>query len=139
MAKRVERGGLVPFYVNKAGEVKMMFMKPADKRYGGPEFQLAKGRVDPGENPLEATLREANEELGLRESNIKWVRKVGVFLNTHHIYIAEVNTRNDNDFDKPMYETGATKWMTEKEFISEGRKLHVPIVKACARTFRKRD
>jgi 8-oxo-dGTP pyrophosphatase MutT (NUDIX family) len=138
MKKKVERGGLIPFYVNGAGEAKMMFMQPADEKYGGPEFQIAKGRLDPGENPLEATLREANEELGLRESNIKWIRKVGVFLKTHHIYIAEVNTRNDKDFDKPMYETGATKWMTEEEFISEGRKLHIPIVKRCVKTFHKR-
>jgi 8-oxo-dGTP pyrophosphatase MutT (NUDIX family) len=138
MSKKVERGGIVPFYVNSTGEIKMMFMQPSDKRYGGPEFQIAKGRMEPGENPLETTLREANEELGLRESNIKWIRKVGVFLNTHHIYIAEVNTRNDKKFDEPMYETGATKWMTEKEFVSIGRKLHIPIVKSCLRTFRKR-
>ena len=138
MGKRVERGGIVPFYVNNTGEMKMMFMKPSDKRYGGPEFQIAKGRMDPGENPLETTLREANEELGLKESNIKWIRKVGVFLETHHIYIAEVNTRNDKEFDEPTDETGATKWMTEEEFISTGRKLHVPIVKKCVKAFHKR-
>ena len=138
MKKRIERGGIVPFYVNSNGETKMMFMKPSDKRYGGPEFQLAKGRIKPGENPLEATLREANEELGLRESNIKWIRKAGVFLNTHHVYIAEVNTRNDKEFDKPMYETGATKWMTLDEFIATGRKLHIPIVKKCLKAFHER-
>ena len=137
MGKRIERGGIIPFYVNSGGEIKMMFMKPSDERYGGPEFQIAKGRMEPGENPLETTLREANEELGLRESNIKWIRKVGMFLHSHHIYIAEVNTRSYKEFDEPMYETGATKWMTEEEFISDGRKLHVPIVKSCVKIFRK--
>ena len=124
MGKKTQRAGVIPFYTTSEGEFKMMFMKPSDKKYGGEEFQLAKGRVDPGENPLEAGVREANEELGLRESNILWLEKVGIFLETHHIYIVEVSSMSDSDFDKVTHETGAVSWMTEDEFMSTGRKLH---------------
>ena len=137
MGKKTQRAGVVPFYVPDDGEVKMMFMKPSDKKYGGEEFQLAKGKVDEGENPLEAGIREAGEELGLRESNIKWLEKAGVFLETHHIYIVEVHSMDDNVFDKPHFETGAVCWMTDAEFISDGRPLHVPIVKKCAAKFKQ--
>lgn len=139
MGKKTQRAGVVPFYVTDDGDHRMMFMKPSDAKYGGGEFQLAKGKVDPGENPLEAGVREANEELGLRESNIKWLEKVGVFLVTHHIYIVEVYSMDGSDFDKVTFETGDVSWMSEDEFMSTGRKLHAPIVKACATQFKKRD
>lgn len=135
MGKKVKRAGVVPFYKNKNGEVMMMFMMPSDAKYGGKVFQIAKGKVDEGENPLQAAVREANEELGLREGNIKWLRKCGLFLNTHHIYIVEVNSMDDSSFDKPHFETGETIWMTEEEFMDAGRELHKPIIKKCAVLF----
>lgn len=137
MGKKTQRAGVVPFYVSDDGEFKMMFMKPSDAKYGGDYFQIAKGKVDEGENPLQAGVREANEELGLRESNIKWLEKGGLFLETHHIYIAEVSSMDDNKFDKPHFETGAVSWMTEAEFISDGRYLHIPIVKKCVTKFKQ--
>jgi 8-oxo-dGTP pyrophosphatase MutT (NUDIX family) len=139
MGKKTQRAGLIPFYVNDSDECRMMFMKPSDKDFGGAEFQLAKGRVDPGENPLEAAVREANEELGLRESNIKWIKKCGVFLTTHHVFIAEVNSMDDSDFDEFTFETGETIWMTKDEFIKDGRKLHIPIVRQCFALFKRLD
>jgi 8-oxo-dGTP pyrophosphatase MutT (NUDIX family) len=135
MSKKQERAGLIPFFRSDDDQVHMMFMMPSDEKYGGKVFQIAKGRVDPGENPFQAAVREANEELGLKEQNIKWVKKCGKFLSTHHIYIAEVSTMSDSDYDDPCFETGETKWMTLEEYLESGRTLHVPIVKECFKLF----
>ena len=46
---------------------------------------------------------------------------------------------NSKDYDKVTFETGAVSWMTEDEFMSTGRKLHKPIVKACVVKFKQHD
>lgn len=132
----VQRAGSIPFFIDGDGGFVMLFMKPSDPKFGGSEFQIAKGRVESGENTLEAALRETEEELGLNLSNVKWVKKCGVFLDTHHIFILEVN--NMGDFSDTTFETGDTAWLTEEEFSSIGRKLHRPIVKACVNEFKKK-
>lgn len=138
MGKKQERAGLVPFYKTNDGKIFMMFMKPSDPKYGGDVFQIAKGRLDDGENPLEAAVREAGEELGLKEANIKWIKKCGVFLNTHHIYVAEVDSMDDSDYNKPHFETGEVSWLEPDAFFSVGRKLHIPLVKSCIKEFNQK-
>lgn len=138
MGKKTIRAGLVPFYRDDDGQVHMMFMMPSEEKYGGMVFQIAKGRVDEGENPFQAAVREAEEELGMRSSSIKWIKKVGLFLNTHHIYVAELESMDAADFDKPCFETSQTAWLTEDEFFKDGRRLHFPIVDKCIKTFNQR-
>ena len=138
MAKKIQRAGLVPFYVDKNDKVFMMFMMPSAEKYGGMVFQIAKGRIDEGENPFQAAVREAGEELGLRDNNIKWVKKCGVFLNTHHIYIAEVDSMDLSDYNEPCFETSQVKWLEPDEFFDIGRKLHFPIVDKCINLFNQK-
>lgn len=137
MAKKQQRAGLIPFYVD-GDKILMMFMKPSDGKYGGDEFQIAKGRIEEDENPLAAAVREAHEELGLREENIKWIKKCGLFLNTHHIFMVEVRSMDKRKFDKVTFETGDTIWMELDEFMRNGRKLHRPIVETCHSRFTSR-
>lgn len=138
MGKKTIRAGLVPFYKDDDGQVRMMFMMPSEEKYGGMVFQIAKGRVDEGENPFQAAVREAEEELGLRSANIKWIKKCGIFLNTHHIYVAELDTMDDSDFDEPCFETSQTAWLTPTEFFRNGRRLHFPIVDNCINVFNQK-
>lgn len=128
--KIVERAGLIPFH-KKDDKIYMMFMKPSDENFGGKEFQIAKGRVDPGEDTLTTAIREASEELGIKESNIKWVKKIGVFLTSMHVYVSEVHSMDDKDFNDYTYETGETTWLTLDEYLEIGRSLHSDIVKKC--------
>ena len=112
-------------------EIKMLFMKPSNPKFGGKSFQIAKGKQEDGESDKETAFREASEELGLFNGNVIHKHDLGNFLGRTRIYIAEIE---DPDlFGEPDDETRAVKWMTPDEFTSVGRDLHRPIVKAAKR------
>ena len=137
MAKNKQnRGGVIPYYI-KDDEVKMMFMQPSDGKYGGSDFQIAKGKIDEGESIEDGAFREAEEELGLFVPNTKNRKLLGTFLGRMTIYIVEVIDPSAGKFGDPVEETAAVKWMTPKEFQAKGRDLHKPIVKAAARSIER--
>ena len=135
MAKKVYRAGLIPFYRDQDGNIQMMFMRPSEPKYGGPQFQIAKGKVEDGEDTETAALREANEELGLFKGNIKNLRKVGEFMGRTTVFIALID--DPNMFGDSTDETEEVKWMTPEEFYEQGRTLHIPVVKSCVRHIKK--
>lgn len=130
MAKKVNRAGVIPYIVER-GVVKMMFMKPSVAKFGGDLFQIAKGKQEKDESIKEAALREASEEIGLFEGNIKELYDLGTFMGRTSIYVAKM--KDKKMFGDPNFETSAVKWMTAEEFDEVGRDLHKPIVKAAQR------
>ena len=125
--KKIWRAGVIPYHIDDNKRVRMLFMKPATHERGGLQFQIAKGKIEDGEMPMEAAFREANEELGLLKSNIMKKSDCGVYLSRTHIYAARIE--DPELFGVPMEsETGDTRWMTINEFRAEGRELHSPIV-----------
>jgi len=133
MAKNKQnRGGVIPYYIEN-DEVKMMFMQPSNGKYGGSDFQIAKGKIDKGEEIEDGAFREAEEELGLFLPNTRNRKKLGTFLGRMTVYIVEVIDPSPGKFGDPVKETAAVKWMTPKEFNAEGRSLHRPIIKAAVR------
>lgn len=126
----VYRAGTIP-YIIEDGEVKMMFMRPSNPEYGGDTFQLAKGKVEDGETNEVAALREAKEELGLFVGNVSLTEELGTFMGRTTIYVAKVKEKDL--FGEPGFETDAVRWMSEQEFMVEGRDLHKPIVMAAIR------
>ena len=134
--KKVIRSGIMPYYIEE-NEIKILFMKPSNPKYGGDTFQIAKGKHEDGESPEEAGLREGNEELGLFSGNIDHIHELGEFLGRTHMFVARIN---DPDlFGDPHHETGDVKWMTPTEFQAEGRDLHKPVVKAAVRYIEKKE
>lgn len=133
MREKVYRAGVIPFYVNEQGGIEMYFMVPSDSKYGGDDPQFCKGKVEKGETEEEAAIREAAEELGLRESNVDWFSYLGIYLGRTHIYICEVLEKEA--FDEPHFETASTHWLTLKEFESNGRELHRPVIREAYREF----
>lgn len=135
--KLVHRAGLIP-YVVEAGEIKMMFMKPTDAvaEWSGDTFQIAKGKIeDEDESAMSAAIREASEELGLFRGNIIMTEEVGVFMGRTTVFVSKV--KDQNMFGLPSFETSDTKWMTESEFLSEGRILHHPVIQSACRLIRR--
>lgn len=128
--EKIYRAGVIPYYVTD-GEIKMLFMKPSNPKYGGKCFQIAKGKKEDGESDKETAFREASEELGLFSGNVINKHDLGNFLGRTRVYIAEI--KDASMFGDPDHETGAVKWMTLEEFKDAGRDLHYPIVKAAKR------
>ena len=106
-------------------------MKPSNPKFGGKDFQIAKGKQEQGESDKETAFREAGEELGLFSGNIVHKHDLGNFLGRTRVYLAEI--KDPDMFGDPDDETGAVKWMTPEEFHTNGRGLHKPIVKAAKR------
>ena len=131
-----KRAGIIP-YIIESGEVKMLFFIPSDPAYGGDKFQIAKGRVDQGEEVEKTAIREAEEELGLKKENIKSVTLVGKevisgmdnYKYDFYLYVTEVYNRED--FDDFGYETGEIGWLTMDEYEKQGRKSQLGIVRKC--------
>jgi 8-oxo-dGTP pyrophosphatase MutT (NUDIX family) len=131
-----KRAGIIP-YIIENGEVKMLFFIPSDPDYGGDKFQIAKGRVDQGEEVEKTAIREGEEELGLKKENIKSVTLVSKevisgmdnYNYDFYLYVAEVY--NKEDFGEFGYETGEIGWLTIDEYVQKGRKSQLEIVKKC--------
>lgn len=125
-----EKAGLIPYFVNSDGTIEMLFMVSSDSRYGGPDPMISKGRVEHGEDSAEGAVREAEEELGLKDSNLKGepfeIAKQPMRGDTedYTFYCYGVEVKNKEDFGKFHYETKSTHWMTNDEFQNVGRRNH---------------
>lgn len=128
--EKKKKAGLIPYYVENK-EIYMLFMRPSDPKYGGPDLQIAKGEVDEGNSYLETAISEAFEELGLYAGNIKSITEIGIFLSNQKFFIASI--KDKDMFGDFHYETGETKWLTLQEFLKVGRDIHKPIVQAAVR------
>jgi 8-oxo-dGTP pyrophosphatase MutT (NUDIX family) len=112
-----KKSGLIPYY--KDGDFfKFFCMVPSNPLYGGTDPQIAKGEIELDENPQQAAIREATEELGLVEDNIQnlifFEQMNGIFF-----YAAEV--MNPYNWGTPHFETGSVLWVWENnlEIIRE--------------------
>lgn len=133
---KIYRAGIIPYFVHDNGVIEMLFMKPANTSFGADidpitfqpvmRYQLAKGRIENGENSEQAAIREGGEETGLKEDNIIQILHVGTFLGRTEVYIAKI--KDKNDFAPHDYETESTKWFTIDEFRKDGRSLHLDLV-----------
>lgn len=137
------KAGCIPYYL-RDGEPVMAFMISSDSAYGGADPMIAKGGIDSGESPEEAGVREAEEELGLKRSNIVdgtlklgWSGELTGFDATYKFDVLMCEIDDVRDFNKPHYETKEVVWMTADEFNSKGRKTQRHIVAAIARKARK--
>ena len=129
--KKQPRAGFIPYYVSDDGKVFVMFMKPSDGKYGGKQFQIAKGKIEDGEDAKTAAIREASEEIGLKEENLDNCRYFGTFLGYTELYYGRV--KDKDDFGSTTHETEEAKWIEVEEFYKIGRPLHIPIIKAFCR------
>ncbi len=128
--EKTYRAGVIPYHIID-DEIKMLFMKPSQKDFGGKKFQIAKGKREVGEDNEEAGFREAREELGLFAGNVTERVDLGNFLGRTRIYLAKI--KDPELFGDPCDETGAVKWMSPEEFAEDGRGIHKPIIKAAVR------
>lgn len=128
-----QKAGVIPYFINEEGITAMLFMIPSNPKFGGLLFQIAKGKIEPGENIQEAALREAEEEVGLRAENVKQIKSVGNAKitgidDTYMLAIFVVEIKDPKNFSQPHFETGKTAWLTLKQFKTLGRQSQLTLV-----------
>lgn len=135
---KVHRAGLIP-YVIENNKIKMMFMKPAPEvaEWSTDNFQIAKGKIENGEDTMAAAIREAHEELGLFRGNIILTEEVGLFMGRTTVFVSKV--KDKDMFGLPSDETSEVAWLSEDEFMDIGRDLHKPVVQAAVRKIKKQE
>lgn len=122
-------------YVIENREPVFMFMKSSDAKFGGDAPMISKGHIDDGESAKEAGVREAEEELGLKRSNMVaatlkevWRGELSGQTETYVMVIYTCQVKDKNNFGKPHYETESVHWMTNEEFQKSGRSSQRKIV-----------
>lgn len=131
--KNSPRAGLIPYFITKDGTIEYMFMMPSNPKFGGPFLQISKGMIDDDEDTLTTAIREAEEELGFKESNgFDYEHLVKDVVTTRaEVYFMDVyfcKVKKQFDFIKPHYETKYTTWVTNEQFQREGRRGHLKYV-----------
>lgn len=134
--QKIFRAGIIPYIINNNGEIEMLFMKPAHTLFGADvdpvtgelvmKYQLAKGRIEKGEDALTAAIREGSEETGLVKENIITTWHIGTFLGRTEVFVAKCLDKDN--FTEPDIETESVKWLTMEQFEHEGRELHRELV-----------
>ncbi len=122
---KVYRAGIIPYTTTEDG-FRYLFMRPSNPKYGGAQFQIAKGRIEPEETADSAAIREGIEELGLKEKNIKQLDYLGRFLGRTMVFLCEVS---NTDLDRPHFETFESVWMSLSDFLANGRSIHHNVVR----------
>jgi predicted NUDIX family NTP pyrophosphohydrolase len=109
--KSINRAGLLVYKIEN-NQIEFLLMKPSDPNYGGSNFQIAKGQVDPGHDFYSTAFKEAEEELGVTKNNLTDVELLSheKFKNGNQIqwYMGRII-----DFNKLIpfhYETGEIAW-----------------------------
>ncbi|MCL1895767.1 MAG: NUDIX hydrolase [Clostridiales bacterium] len=95
-------GGVVILGVTREGKIPMLrqFRKPAEQVM----FELPAGKLEKGEDPKEAALREFREETGYTAGRIRHMSSfyptVGYSEEILHVYLAEDLTPGETEFDE---------------------------------------
>lgn len=135
-----DKAGLLPYFQDGDDEPRFAFMISSNPAFGGAAPMISKGHIDAGEAPDQAAIREAEEELGLRQSNMVgqtfervWSGELTGMDATYKFLVYAVRVKSMEDFDKPHYETAKVVWLTAAEFEKVGRSTQKHIVRAAAK------
>ncbi len=94
---------LMPLF-EKDGELHFLFEKRAKNIRQGGEVSFPGGGIEPKDKtPLDAAIREAVEELGIRKSKIEVLSKLGVLFNHRgfvvHVFVAEIKIQDEAELN----------------------------------------
>jgi len=122
-----KRSGLIPVYM-EYGRVFACCMIPSNPDFGGDMPQMAKGHIEDDLSPKENAIKEAVEELGLKESNIHDVRYLGDYT---RIAAFTCLVHDPDDFDEPHWESECSMWVDITDSLNDVRDVQRDIFRDC--------
>lgn len=137
------RAGLIPFRYDEYGDLFYLMMVSSDPKFGGPRPMISKGKIEDGETPLEAAVREAEEELGFKQRNARgavlsiFEGRQELYSGAYHLSVYGVEIQDRYDFDNWCDETEYTVWFSLEQFKVEGRRDHIKFVEALEEKVKK--
>ena len=129
---RAKAGSIV--YHRDNDDVKMLFMKPSNPKFGGFHYQLAKGTIDDGFTPEQTAVKESLEELGVIPSNIKSIKYLFTDVikhssgRSHALYLYAIELDDRNKMIPFHYETDNIKWLDISEIDTQVRRSQLETV-----------
>lgn len=139
------RAGLIP-YMRVDGVLHYLMMVSSDPKFGGPRPMISKGKIEPMEGVLDAAIREAEEELGLKRRNIRHGtiidvadERVVLHSGAYYLTLFACEVMDKYDFGKWCDETEYILWMTLDEFRDSGRRDHVKYVELLEAKIREEE
>jgi 8-oxo-dGTP pyrophosphatase MutT (NUDIX family) len=127
------RAGLIPF-IREKGEIKYLMMVASNPIFGGPRPMISKGKIEEDEDAYHCAIREAIEELGLVDLNMKTkpfkIAEERVVLRSgmYDFTLYAVELYNTWHFEPWCEETEYTEWHTLESFVQHGRRDHVKFI-----------
>lgn len=128
------RAGLIPYIRSMTGDLSYLMMRSSNPKFGGWRPMISKGKIEQNETPLEAAIREAQEELGFKMRNARGSLKQifdgrqELYSGAYHLTVYGVEIMDRSDFDMWCDETYYTEWLTLPEFRERGRRDHIKFV-----------
>ena len=104
---------------------------------------ISKGKIEDGETPLIAAVREAEEELGFKQRNIRGEilsiaeGRQELYSGAYHLTVYGVEIQDRYDFDNWCDETEYTLWLSLDEFRQQGRRDHLKFLEALEEKVKK--
>jgi len=129
------RAGLIPC-VLKNNHWYIALMKPSNPKYGGTDWQLAKGVVEENDDFKTTAVKECQQELGItiNINNIKllWYNKQ-TLTQWFFVELKSLLPMKPGPNEDGIIETGETIWMEINQAEEEIRDWQKPIIKMLKR------